>query len=165
MQFRLFRQFQADSELNQGQARECLIQLVPSILSTMAQVWQRCNLLLASFGLFGVNVLFEQHVQGAYSWVLGHPLAIKNCITEMLNQIAQWNAVHLITAVGTVWGEKRRKSRLFLEHRVIIELVRSLRALPISTILQTIAEILKQNGNPNITSNIKDKVCCFICIF
>lgn len=38
VQFKLFRQFQADSELNQAQARECLIQILPSILSTMAQV-------------------------------------------------------------------------------------------------------------------------------
>lgn len=167
VQFRLFRQFQADSELNQAQARECLVQLLPSVLSTMAQVWQRCNLLLASFGLFGVNVLFEQHVQGAYSWVLGHPLAIKNCITEMLNQVAQWNASQFMIAVGAVWGEKRRKSRLFLEHRIIIELVRSLRALPISTILQTIADIIKQPSTSASTStaNTKDKVKLIFYLF
>ena len=94
-------------------------------------------------------MLFEQHIQQnnthAYSWQLGHPLAIKQCITEMLNQVAQWNAAHFMMALGSVWGEKRRKtSRLFLEHRVIIELVKSLRALPITTILQTIADIIKQ---------------------
>lgn len=120
------------------------------------KVWQKCNLLLTSFNLFGINVLFEQHIQqsNAYSWVLGHPLTIKQCITDMLNQIAQWNGGHFMVAIGSVWGEKRKKSRLFLEHRVIIELVKSLKSFPISTILHTIAEILKQ---PN-QGNSKDKV-------
>lgn len=156
LQFKLFRQFQSDNEINQMQARECLINLLPSVLSTMAQVWQKCNLLLNSFNLYDINVLFEQHIQQSnqYSWVLGHPLTIKQCITDLLNPIAVHHSAQFMIAIGTVWGEKRKKSRVFLEHKVIIELIKSLKSFPISVILQNICDILKQPNH----NNVKDKV-------
>ena len=49
-QFKLYKQFQTENDLNQTLARDCLINILPSILSSMTQVWQRCNLLLNSNG-------------------------------------------------------------------------------------------------------------------
>lgn len=72
----------------------------------------------------------------------------------MLNPIANHHGASLMIAIGNVWGEKRKKSRIFQDHKVIIELVRSLKSFPISTIVQNITEILKQS---NQNSN-KDKV-------
>lgn len=164
-QFKLFRQFQVDNELNLTQAKECLLHLFPSIVSSMAQVWQRCNLLLNSQNLYsGLNVIFDQQLyqqiqqhqqqMQQYSWILGHPYVIKQCVTDLLNPIAQSHSTQFMIAIGTVWGEKRKKSRVYQDHKVIIELVRSLKSFPISVIIQNITEILKQS---NLNSN-KDKV-------
>ena len=158
-QFKLYKQFQAENELNQTLARDCLINILPSILSSMTQVWQRCNLLLNSNGSNGFTILFEassqpQHFQQQYTWILGHPLKIKKCITDMLNPIAQNHSIHFLTAVGSVWGEKRKKSRVTQEHRVVIELVRSLKSFPLPVIVQNITDILKQSNQ----NNSKDKV-------
>jgi len=127
----------------------------------MAQVWQRCNFLLNSNGSNGLTVLFEgassqqpqQQHQHTFTWILGHPITIQKCITDMLNPIAQHHSIQFITAIGNVWGEKRKKSKLNQEHKVIIELVRSLKSFPLSVIVQNITEILKQQNN-----NSKDKV-------
>ena len=158
-QFKLYKQFQAENDLNQTLARDCLINILPSILSSMTQVWQRCNLLLNSNGSNGFTILFEtssqpQNFQQQYTWILGHPLTIKKCITDMLNPIAQNHSIHFLTAVGSVWGEKRKKSRVTQEHRVIIELVRSLKSFPLPVIVQNITDILKQTNQ----NNNKDKV-------
>ncbi len=87
---KLYKQFQLDNELNQSQARECIINQMPSIISSLAQVWQRCNILLNSSSSSGVSVIFEsgvggtqvngngQQTQQQYSWILGHPLVKKN---------------------------------------------------------------------------------------
>ena len=125
------------------------------------QVWQRCNFLLNSNGSNGFTILFEganqlqqqQQQQQQYTWILGHPVTIKKCVTDMLNPIAQHHSIQFITAIGSVWGEKRKKSRLNQEHRVIIELVRSLKSFPLPVIVQNITEILRQHGQ-----NSKDKV-------
>ena len=96
----------------------------------------------------------QQQQQHQYSWILGHPVLIKQCITDMLNPIAQCHSMSFMTAIGTVWGEKRKRSRLNQEHKVIIELVRSLKSFPVSTILQNITDILKQSSQ----SKNKEKV-------
>ena len=75
----------------------------------------------------------------------------------MLNPIAQHHGTMLMIAIGNVWGEKKKKSRLNHEHRVMIELVRSLRSLTIPIIVQHVTDNLKQT---NQTTN-KDKVCLF----
>ena len=166
-QFKLFRQFQVDNELNQTQTKECLIHLLPSILSSMAQVWQRCNLLLNSNNIYGINFMFENNMpQSAstnhqYSWVLGHPATIKQCITDMLNPIAQAHSLQFMMAIGTVWGERRKKSRIYQEHKIIIELVKSCKSFPISVIVQNITEVLKQSTQ----NNNKDKVNCIFILF
>jgi hypothetical protein len=168
-QFKLFRQFQSDNELNQSQAKDCIIHLLPSIISSMAQVWQRCNLLLNSKNLYGINFSFsaDNNIQNAsniqqqqqtssnhqYAWILGHPSVIKQCITEMLNPIAQTHSQQFMIAIGSVWGEKRKKSRVYQEHKIIIELIRSLKSFPISVIVQNITDILKQ-----ASQNSKEKV-------
>jgi hypothetical protein len=158
-QFKLFRQFQVDNEQYQTQTKVCIMLRLPSILSSMAQVWQRCNLLLNSSSLYGVNFVFEnQQSSGSggghqYSWILGHPAIIKQCITDMLNPIAQAHGLQFMQALGNVWGEKRKKSRVLQDHKIIIELVKSCKSFPISVILQHITEILKQT-----TQNNKEKV-------
>jgi hypothetical protein len=156
-QFKLFRQFQADNELNQTQTKECIMHLLPSILSSMVQVWQRCNLLLNSNNIYGVNFMFESQTATnsghQYSWILGHPATIKQCITDMLNPIAQSHGLQFMMALGNVWGERRKKSRVYQEHKIIIELVKSCKSFPISVIMQHITEVLKQS-----TQNNKEKV-------
>lgn len=110
-QCKLFRQFQIDNELNLLQAKESLIHLFPSIIRNMAQVWQRCNLLLNSQTIYQNISLdpphFHQQTQH-YSWILGHPFVIKQCITDLLNPIAQNHSIQFMIAIGTVWGEKRK---------------------------------------------------------
>lgn len=160
-QIKQLKQFQAENETYLAQAKESLLNLLPSILSHMTQVWQRCNVLLNSNN--AVNILFDQQQihsqqqqqqQHQYSWILGHPILIKQCITEMLNPIAQYHSVAFMTAIGNVWGEKRKRSKLNQEHKVIIELVRSLKSFSISTILQNVTDILKQT---NQTKNKEKK--------
>ncbi|CAF0777344.1 unnamed protein product [Brachionus calyciflorus] len=153
VQLKLFRQFQADNELNLLHARESLIHLFPSILSSMAQVWQRCNLLLNSsnvvYSLNDFNGISNVN-QMQCTWILGHPAIIKQCITDLLNPIAQYHSVQFMNAIGTVWGERRKKSKVYQEHRVIIELIRSLKAFSLPVIIQNISDILKQtNSNSN----------------
>ncbi len=76
-QIKQLKQFQAENETCLAQAKESLLNLLPSILSHMTQVWQRCNVLLNSNG--AVNILFDQqqsHTQQSQqhhqcSWILG----------------------------------------------------------------------------------------------
>lgn len=56
-------------------------------------------------------------------------------------------------AIAAVWGEKRRRSKLNHEHKVIIEIIKSLNVCSLPVILQNIIEILKQSN-----STSKDKV-------
>ena len=72
----------------------------------------------------------------------------------MLSPIALTHSASFTSALGTVWGEKKRRSRLNQEHRVIIELVRSLKSFSITSIVQNITDILKQSTH---TGN-KEKV-------
>ena len=164
-QAKLYKKFQIENERNQSKAKEHLLSLqsMSSIVSSMAQVWQRCNFLLNSNGSNGPTVLFEgsnsqqqQQHQHTYTWILGHPITIQKCITDMLNPIAQHHSIQFITAIGNVWGEKRKKSKLNQEHKVIIELVRSLKSFPLSVIVQNVTEVLKQQNN-----NGKEKVNSF----
>ena len=152
-QAKLYKKFQIENERNLSKAREHLLSLqsMSSIISSMAQVWQRCNFLLNSNGSNGLTVLFEgqppqqpQHHHQQYTWILGHPVTIQKCITDMLNPIAQQHSIQFITAIGNVWGEKRKKSKLNQEHKVIIELIRSLKSFPLPVIVQNITDILKQ---------------------
>lgn len=46
-------------------------------------------------------------------------------------------------------GREKKKSRVYQEHNVLIELVKSLKAFPISVIIQNITEILKQSSLNN----------------
>jgi hypothetical protein len=39
---KLYKQFQLENEVNQSQAKECILNLLPSIISSMTQVWHRC---------------------------------------------------------------------------------------------------------------------------
>jgi hypothetical protein len=77
-QLKMFKQFQSDNETHLNQAKEASLNLLPTIMSSMTQVWQRCNLLLNSNSVNGVNVFFEalnqQQHQHQYSWILGHPI-------------------------------------------------------------------------------------------
>jgi hypothetical protein len=70
--------FKGDNETHLNQAKEASLNLLPTIMSSMTQVWQRCNLLLNSNSVNGVNVFFEalnqQQHQHQYSWILGHPI-------------------------------------------------------------------------------------------
>ena len=158
-QLKMFKQFQNENETFQSQARDSLINLLPSILSSMTQVWQRCNLLLSSSA--SAAIYFDQHSQQQqqhqYSWILGHPVLIKQCITDMLCPIAQQHSLAFMTAIGAVWGEKRKRSRLNQDHKVIIELVKSIKPFSIAIILQNVTDILKQSSQ---NSN-KDKVKWF----
>ena len=163
-QSKLFRQFQSDNELNQIHARESLVHLFPSILSSMVQVWQRCNLLLNSNVLVSPSssdINSTNANQFHCSWILGHPVVIKQCITDLLNPVAQFNRVQFMQAIGTVWGERRKKSRLLQEHRIIIELIRSLKSFSLSIIIQNIIEILKQSSS---STNNKEKVILILIV-
>ena len=71
----------------------------------------------------------------------------------MLNPIAQYHGTSFMIAIASVWGEKRRRSKLNQEHKVIIEIIKSLNICSIPVILQNIIEILKQSNTNN-----KDKV-------
>ena len=90
--FKKFCQMQAESEQHQQQARDCISNLLPSILSSMVQVWHRSNKLLNSSSNNGnvACLLIQMHQastsspesnnsqqqQQQYSWILGHPLVI-----------------------------------------------------------------------------------------
>ncbi len=158
-QVKQFKQFQVDNETHHTQARDSLLNLLPSILSHMTQVWHRCTILLNSNN--SANILqFEQtsqqqsQPQHQYSWILGHPVLIRQCITEMLNPIAQYHSLAFMQAIGSVWGEKKKRTRLNQDHKVIIELVRSLKSFSITSILLNITDILRQSS----MSKNKDKV-------
>ena len=157
-QAKLYKKFQIENERNLSKAREHLlsIQSMSSIVSSMAQVWQRCNILLSSNSsliLFEGQQTQQQYHQQQYTWILGHPITIQRCITDMLNPIAHHHSISFMTAIGNVWGEKRKKSKLNQEHKVIIELVRSLKSFSLPVIVQNITDILKQQNQNN-----KDKV-------
>ncbi len=47
-QLKMFKQFQSDNETHLNQAKEASLNLLPTIMSSMTQVWQRCNLQLNS---------------------------------------------------------------------------------------------------------------------
>ena len=78
---------------------------------------------------------------------------IKQAITDMLSPVVQYNGTAFMIAIGSVWGEKRKRSKLNQEHKVIIEIMKSLKICYIPVILQNITEILKQSNINN-----KDKV-------
>ena len=54
-QLKMFRQHHTENETYLSQAKESLINLLPSIMSSMTQVWQRCNL------LFNRNLSVSKH--------------------------------------------------------------------------------------------------------
>ncbi len=159
-QVKQLKQFQTDNETHLIQARDSLLSQLPSILSHMTQVWHRCNILLnsnssvATLQFDQTSQQQQQQPQHQYSWILGHPVLIRQCITEMLNPIAQYHSLAFMQAIGSVWGEKKKRTRLNQEHKVIIELVRSLKSFSISSILLNITDILRQSSQ----SKNKDKV-------
>jgi hypothetical protein len=87
-QSKVFKSLLTDNETYLNQAKDLILNnLLSGIISSMTQVWQRCNLLLNSNGVNGVNILFEsisqqqqqnqqQYNQHQYSWILGHPTVI-----------------------------------------------------------------------------------------
>ena len=75
----------------------------------------------------------------------------------MLNPIAQQHGTQFMIAIANGWGEKRKRSRLNQEHKIIIEVIRSLRSFPIPVIVQNVTDILKQSSQ----NNNKDKVFKF----
>jgi hypothetical protein len=93
------------------------------------------------------------------AWFLGNPKAIKKHISEMLSPIAANHGVSFTIAIGTVWGEKKKKSKLNkgqfeLDHKVLIEVIKSLKSsFSISFILQNITEIIR-----NSNTILKEKV-------
>lgn len=90
---------------------------------------------------------------------------IKQAITDMLSPVVQYNGTAFMIAIGSVWGEKRKRSKLNQEHKVIIEIMKSLKICSIPVILQNITEILKQsniNNKDKVTrSSIKSQVFFF----
>jgi hypothetical protein len=146
-QIKHFKKFQVENERNQSKAREHLLssQSMTSIVSSMSQVWQRCHFLLNATSN-GFNISFESgsSQQQQYTWILGHPVTIKKCITDMLNPVAKHHSMQFITAIGNVWGEKRKRSRLNQEHKIIIELVRSLKSFTLPVFVQNLTDILKK---------------------
>ena len=79
----------------------------------------------------------------------------------MLSPIFQYHGTSFMAAIGLVWGEKRKRTKLNQEHKVIIEIIKSLKICSIPLILQNIIEIFKQsNSNTN-----KDKVRVFFLLF
>jgi ABC-type transport system involved in cytochrome bd biosynthesis fused ATPase/permease subunit len=71
----------------------------------------------------------------------------------MLSPIVQYHGASFMTAIGIVWGEKRKRSKLNQEHKVIIEIIKSLKICTIPVILTNIIDILKLASS----NNNKDK--------
>ena len=77
----------------------------------------------------------------------------------MLSPIAANHGVSFTIAIGTVWGEKKKKSKVNkgqfdVEHKVLIEVIKSLKSsFSISFILQNITEIVR-----NSNTILKEKV-------
>ena len=97
-QSKTFKSLLADNETCLNQAKDLILNnLLSGIISSMTQVWQRCNLLLNSNGVNGVNILFEsisqqnqqQYNQHQYSWILGHPTVIKKFFFLFLSILVQ----------------------------------------------------------------------------
>jgi len=61
----------------------------------------------------------------------------------MLSPIVQYHGASFMTAIGIVWGEKRKRSKLNQEHKVIIEIIKSLKICTIPVILTNIIDIIK----------------------
>jgi hypothetical protein len=135
-----------DMDGYQLQAKDSLTNHLPSILSRMTHIWKAMNQSEA----FG-----NDHS----AWFLGNPKAIKKHISEMLSPIAANHGVSFTIAIGTVWGEKKKKSKLNkgqfeLDHKVLIEVIKSLKSsFSISFILQNITEIIR-----NSNTILKEKV-------
>ena len=87
-QMKQLKQLQGENEVLQSQTKDHVLTYLHSILSSMSQVWQRCNLLLNSNGMNGVNLIFDSNANhqiathnlqvnsyhNQYSWILGHPV-------------------------------------------------------------------------------------------
>ncbi len=91
--------------MDQNQAKDSVINLLPAILSRMTHIW---NVMSAS----------ESYNQEQSSWFLGHPKVIKAYITDMLGPISLHYGLPFILSIATVWGEKPKKSKVIYIHRL-----------------------------------------------
>ncbi|XP_043188734.1 protein dopey-1-like [Amphibalanus amphitrite] len=130
-------------------ARRLLLNSLPRIVVGLAALWQAITARTAS---------------ESPSWILGVPRMVKQQVLELLSPISHHHPANFVAAVAAAWHERRLRGQpkqsipeFCADQLVLVDLVSSIRVIPIDNLVQTVRSVVKQP--PNIGLNRSQLPC------
>ncbi|XP_059082535.1 protein dopey-1-like isoform X2 [Tigriopus californicus] len=123
-------------------ARKVLLSTLPRLVNTVGILW---------------NAITSVAKSDSSCVLIGAPKTVKTRLLDMISPLAQNHPVPFMSAVGTAWQERKSHgSPGMVKHplpvcnddqKVLVELIGSIRALPVATVIQTVRQVLKHPSN------------------
>jgi len=138
-------------------ARKNLLSTLPRLVASCATLWSALQPYLNN------STLDSRMVSSISSsaFLVGDPRTVRNKVLEMLSPIAHHHPVPFLSAVSVAWQERKTPNTLGMVRRplptcndkqsVLVDLVASIRTLPVVTVIQTVRQVLKTP--PSITGH------------
>ena len=138
-------------------ARKNLLSTLPRLVASCATLWSALQPYLN-------NSTLDSSMMSSISssaFLVGDPRTVRNKVLDMLSPIAHHHPVPFLSAVSVAWQERKTPNTLGMVRRplptcndkqsVLVDLVASIRTLPVVTVIQTVRQVVKTP--PSITGH------------
>ena len=152
------------SSLKEASSTDSLQTARKNLLSTLPRLVASCATLWSSLEPYLNNSTVESRMSSNSStsaFLVGDPKTVRNKILDLLSPIAHHHPIPFLSAVSVAWQERRTQNTLGMVRRplptcngkqsVLVELVASIKTLPVATVIQTVRQVLKTP--PSITGH------------
>ena len=152
------------SSLKEASTTDSLQTARKNLLSTLPRLVASCATLWASLEPYLSNSTAESRMLSSSSssaFLVGDPRTVRNKVLDLLSPIAHHHPIPFLSAVSVAWQERRTQNTLGMVRRplptcngkqsVLVELVASIKTLPVATVIHTVRQVLKTP--PSITGH------------
>ena len=138
-------------------ARKNLLSTLPRLVASCATLWSSLEPYLND------STVESRRLSNSSSsaFLVGDPRTVRSKVLDLLSPIAHHHPIPFLSAVSVAWQERRTQNTLGMVRRplptcngkqsVLVELVASIKTLPVATVIQTVRQVLKTP--PSITGH------------
>ena len=135
-----------------------------NLLSTLPRLVASCATLWASLDPYLNGSSLESRMtsnSSSSAFLAGDPKIVRSKLLDLLSPVAHHHSVPFLSAISVAWQERKTPNTLGMVRRplptcndkqsVLVDLVASIRTMPVATVIQTVRQVLKTP--PSITGH------------
>ena len=137
-------------------ARKNLLSTLPRLVASCATLWASLQPYLNN-----TNDVRTSCSSSSSAFLVGDPRAVRHKVLDLLSPVAHNHPVPFLSAISVAWQERRTPNTVGMVRRplptcnekqsVLVDLVISIRTMPVATVIQTVRQVLKTP--PSITGH------------